>query len=324
MRVSRINQAMLRAFLNNNGGPSNSNKPLEDWRGFLAEQTGESGSLYDLETIWLRQQRAAGNTVGDLWRSYLPQQGYPASEDGLRAFLQGGKSLYGKILSLPGLVAYYPFNETSGNAINRAPSTFGSFNGTVTGATQGTPGLVGKAYSFDGTNDEVSFGDVPAISDATTLSGVAIVKTNNLTADHNIFGNGTGASAGFNFFADDVGSVSGRTNTFNIVIFDSGGQNCRVEGATNANLGNFIMVGFSFTANVANGLHLYINGTEDANSPVTSANVDDVGNSNNAVKAGQNASGAQDMNGLVQHVIFCTSALSSAQHLQLAQAAGLA
>lgn len=50
---------------------------------------------------------------------------------------------------------YYPLNETSGNAINRAPSTFGTLNGTVTGATQGAAGKVGTAYSFGGDGDRV-------------------------------------------------------------------------------------------------------------------------------------------------------------------------
>ena len=63
------------------------------------------------------------------------------------------------ITGLSGLIAYYPLNETSGDAINRAPDTFGTLNGTVTGATQGVAGQVGNAYSFDGTNDFVSIAD---------------------------------------------------------------------------------------------------------------------------------------------------------------------
>ena len=314
----------LGKFLKNNGVSSNFGKPLEGWRTFLAGQTTERGTLYDLESIWLRQQGATGGTLRDLWVSYLARQGYPGNEDGMRSFLTVGKSLYGEILNTEGLLAYYPLNETSGSAINRAPSTVGTLNGTVSGATQGSAGLVGKAYSFDGTNDEVTLGDVPTISDATTLSVVAIVKTNNLTADHQIIGNGAGISAGFILFADDVASVSGRTNTFNIIVFDSGGQNCRVEGATNANAGNFVMVGFSFSPNVSGGLHLYINGVEDVNSPVTSANVDNVGNSNNDVKIGTDSAGSKDINGKAQHVAVFTSALTAAQHLRLAQIAGLA
>lgn len=60
------------------------------------------------------------------------------------------------IKSLSGLVAYYPLDETSGDAINHAPATFGTLNGTVTGATQGAAGQVGLAYAFDGENDEVT------------------------------------------------------------------------------------------------------------------------------------------------------------------------
>lgn len=67
------------------------------------------------------------------------------------------------ISSLPGLIAYYPLDETSGNAINRAPSTLGTLNGTVSNVTQGVAGLVGRSYSFDGAGDRVIItGIVPA------------------------------------------------------------------------------------------------------------------------------------------------------------------
>lgn len=49
------------------------------------------------------------------------------------------------------LLAYYNFNDISGNALD----SLGISNGTVYGATQGVTGKIGTAYRFDGTNDEV-------------------------------------------------------------------------------------------------------------------------------------------------------------------------
>lgn len=66
-----------------------------------------------------------------------------------------GQTLQDYIKSLSGLLAYYPLDETSGNAINQAPATIGTRDGTVTGATQGVAGQSGLAYSFDGVNDSV-------------------------------------------------------------------------------------------------------------------------------------------------------------------------
>jgi len=53
-----------------------------------------------------------------------------------------------------GLISYWNFDETSGNAID----TVGSNDGTVNGATQGSTGIIGTGYSFDGANDFVDVG----------------------------------------------------------------------------------------------------------------------------------------------------------------------
>jgi hypothetical protein len=53
------------------------------------------------------------------------------------------------------LVAYYDFDETSGDLLDK----FGSADGTLYGATQGQTGKINNAYLFDGTNDSIGFGD---------------------------------------------------------------------------------------------------------------------------------------------------------------------
>lgn len=54
------------------------------------------------------------------------------------------------------LVGYWELDETSGSYAY--DSTAYNRNGTISGATQGVPGVYGTAYSFDGSNDYVNFG----------------------------------------------------------------------------------------------------------------------------------------------------------------------
>jgi hypothetical protein len=56
-------------------------------------------------------------------------------------------------------VAYYKFDETSGSTADNAEGT-ASYDGTISGATINQTGKMGKAFSFDGTDDEVQFSSV--------------------------------------------------------------------------------------------------------------------------------------------------------------------
>ena len=51
------------------------------------------------------------------------------------------------------LVSYYNFDETSGTT---ATDSLSANAGTITGATINQTGIIGKAYSFDGTGDYVT------------------------------------------------------------------------------------------------------------------------------------------------------------------------
>jgi len=154
-------------------------------------------------------------------------------------------------------------------------------------------------YIFDGTDDSIHWGDIPALSDATTLSCSAWVWNDNLTQDHAILSNSS-TGAGFLWFTDDV-TGSGRTDTYRIVIQESsgaGGSAAGIDGATGAATANaWQVVGFSFTGSSSTGLRLYVGGTEDANSPVTTAAVADVGFSNGNITIGERVGGTIDRAG---------------------------
>ena len=71
-----------------------------------------------------------------------------------------------------GLMAYYKFDEASGNLINQAAAVGSTDeiagNGSNTGVTYSVSGKIGNAYSYDGTND---FTTVNALHTSTTTSG---------------------------------------------------------------------------------------------------------------------------------------------------------
>lgn len=175
------------------------------------------------------------------------------------------------------------------------------------------------AYSFDGNGDSVHWGDRPVISDATTLTGCGWCYNANLTTDHYIVGNraADGINAGFELFTDDVGFITGRTNTYNIAV-DDGANDVFIEGATNAALQDtWQHVLFSFSPNVASGLELWIDGVEDANSPVSTVSVDHVGQSNEVIQAGEKANGTRDRNGRLAEIAFWDRVLSDAEKTAL-------
>jgi len=66
-------------------------------------------------------------------------------------------SLCGAARALPSMVAYWKFNEGSGNT---AYDSAGAHNGTIYGATW-TAGVVGTALNFDGINDYLNVADSP-------------------------------------------------------------------------------------------------------------------------------------------------------------------
>lgn len=79
------------------------------------------------------------------------------------------KRLYNYITRLPNLKAYYPMWEQDGNVChNYAPETRGTLNGTITGATVGQSGQIGKAYSFDSDDDQLNFGNI--LTDSSKIS----------------------------------------------------------------------------------------------------------------------------------------------------------
>jgi len=139
--------------------------------------------------------------------------------------------------------------------------------------------------------DYITFGDIPAIDDATVLSISSLVWNDNTTQDHAVIATlESGVDQGFMLWTDDVAGVSGRTNTYAWYVQESpgaGGTSARLEGATDAAVANaWQHVFVSFQANTAGGMQLWVGGAEDANSPINTTNIDNAGSVNNAVLLG--------------------------------------
>ncbi|KKP92726.1 MAG: hypothetical protein UR96_C0006G0002 [candidate division WS6 bacterium GW2011_GWC1_36_11] len=130
------------------------------------------------------------------------------------------------------------------------------------------------ALVFDGNDDHIVVDDVALIDSLTSFSTCAWVNNDTMTTDSMIWSKVDNSTwSGIMFVKDIVGQVSGRTNMYKIWA----GQNSAaafIEGATNsATTGAWQHVCATYTANSATGLRLYVNGVEDANSPVSTVGI---------------------------------------------------
>src|SRR3989344_665420 len=217
-----------------------------------------------------------------------------------------------------GLVGYWTMDGSKVNwATGAVTDNSGQGNtGTIVGMATSTGvaiGKIGQALNFDGVDDYVDAGDIAAVDTATTLSGCAWVYHNTLTADNAIISK-INTIDGWILFRDDVAAVSERTDTYTIFLADSVDTNeQRIESATNASKATtWTHVCFTFKAADSSGLRLYVNGTEDANSPVSTASIGAINADVATFRIGSRSSnGALPLNGLIDEVRVYNRALSA-------------
>jgi hypothetical protein len=235
-------------------------------------------------------------------------------------------SVVGKTITQPagsslstGLVGHWTFDgkDLIQNVADRSGNgNHGKMTGFTSTSSATVLGKLGQGLQFDGSDDYVNGGDIATIDDATSLSGCAWVKPDALTADNTIISKISGVSDGFWFWRDDVGSVSGRTDIFAIYVAESTGTGAaRIESVVNASkLNIWTHVCFTYVDNTAiNGLHLYINGVEDANSPVSTADLIGINAGTNIFNIGALSSGASTFSGSVDDVRVYSRVLSPSE-----------
>lgn len=191
-------------------------------------------------------------------------------------------------------------------------------NGTLTnGATYTSSSKIGPyALSLDGTNDYVTYGNVAAITNPSAFTACSWIYTTNTTADHYIMNKAGVASQGFIMFFDDVGQA-GRTDTITFLTSSSLGVGARTEAASNSVPANtWVHVCGTWVPNSSTGMHLYVNGTEDANSPVSTIGQLDMQSTLSDFNVGRRSDGIYWI-GRIDETRVYNRALSAADVLEL-------
>src|SRR3990167_1501858 len=179
-------------------------------------------------------------------------------------------------------------------------------------------GVSYAARDFDGVNDQISWGSLSQITNLSTISFSCWIYSTNVTADHAVF---NFTNDRMNLYQDDVGSASGRTDMFKIHIRESSTISfAEIEGTTNsAKVNQWQHVFISFTPNVAGGLQLWVDGVEDAQSPVTTSAVDDIGWSGDTMYFGEDPRSSRDRNGKMAECAWWNRVLTDSEIIALSK-----
>ena len=217
------------------------------------------------------------------------------------------------------IVLYMPFdaNLSQTTVYDYSPN---DNDGTIIGdAHFVNEGIYGGAFSFDGINGNISMGDASFIDDAPNLSVSLWMQTENIDVDgmlltKGVFSTGTPIV----LWRDEVAGISSRTNTISLIIRgDSAGV--RLEGATDAlNDKNWHHISFTFQGGSSTGLRLYIDGVEDANSPVDVSSIPVILDNTNNLLIGSATDGVE-FNGTIDEVMILDYFLNSSDILIIYQ-----
>lgn len=220
------------------------------------------------------------------------------------------KRLYDAILHL-NPVAYYPLNELrSSIALNHAPQTRYTLNGTVTGAIPGQPGKCGKAYSFDGDNDNINISDNAILNfgASTDFSLFCLFRTGVTGTDKLLIGKGSGAST----YKLRIGSG----NNLFVTIGDGTAISSTGGGSVCDDKWHIGAASFDRDGNA----QVYLDGYPYGNA----LNISGEGNIDvaQALRIGENVGGTADYNGFLQHCGILNRIMSVSEMLNIARLVG--
>lgn len=220
------------------------------------------------------------------------------------------------------LLAYWPMQEYSdGSAqVDRVDFSGNGYDLTDTVTTPSAVGKVGNCADFEATNSEyLSRNHV--IGHDTDFSISVWVKMEAVPSDDvQIYAEGlVGSQNNIWLFRDDVGSGtgSGRDNTVAFACWGTGNNIVKVtcaDGAFNDTNWHHLVV----TCELNNELRVYIDGAEDANSPVSFpyATLDD-STASVVTTVGSQTDGTSNWDGLIDEVRIYDDALTPAEVLFL-------
>ncbi len=203
------------------------------------------------------------------------------------------------VYSSTDLVAQWNFNETSGITANNdaegtsCGGTPADCDGTLSGFdstasqdadpdsswTANNRRWGAGALQFDNIDSYVNIGDIATVDSATALSACAWVKHRTTSDDDHIISKIDNVNwDGFMFLRDETGQETSRTDIYKIWIGDNADADVAyIESTTNSgNNYDWNHVCFTYTANAASGLRLYVNGIEDPFSPASTVGISSI------------------------------------------------
>jgi hypothetical protein len=217
-----------------------------------------------------------------------------------------------KYFQIPGCVAYYKLDGTTGPVIDSVAGN----NGTNVGAIRGVTGKIGDAFSFDGVNDYITVPNSTENENLAqgdfTVSAWIKHSTNTPSSPERILSKraliASGSTEGWIFYIDTSGNV---------------GINC-VNSSTNAITASTTSV-LDDAWHLAVGVYtqstrtykIYIDGVDESTS-IISGGADPASDSSNTLNIGANSTLSDGyFDGTIDEVGLLDTALTAAQVLEL-------
>jgi PKD repeat protein len=198
--------------------------------------------------------------------------------------------------ALPGPVAAYNFDETTGTTVADA-SGFGN-TGTITGATHVTTGKYSGALSFNGTSNFVTVADANSLDLTTGMTIEAWINPSVATGTRDvIIKEGTGVDIYNLYYRDDAGKPEGN-------VFVGGSNRTALGTSIPINTWTHLAATYNGTA-----LQLFINGVSVASTTVTGA----ITTSNGVLRIGGNGLWGEWFQGMIDDVRIYSRALTTSE-----------
>lgn len=204
-----------------------------------------------------------------------------------------------------------------GKLINDTPFTYVGIGAGATFTDDGSC-QEGNCYSFNGTTNNFSFGDVAQVDTFTNFSMCAWVYHDSLTNDDWIMGKSNGSfTDGWFFFRDDSGG--GETDGYKMGVGENGSSDSvNNNTVTNSSVvDTWTHVCTTFEATSATGSNIYINGVLDANSPVDCSDVAGFNSGATNLLIGQAADGGRNFAGAIDEMLLIERVLTADEVLDI-------
>lgn len=174
------------------------------------------------------------------------------------------------------------------------------------------------ARDFDGAGDFIEFPNNADLDGATQVTFSGWVWQDAVTNDDAVFDTGTdGTSHRWGLYFDDVGSVSGRTDTFKMLLGD-GVDTLNQEWSTNAGVAG-AWQHLVLTMNAGVEVSFWVNGVEDALSPVAIPAIGAISMNGSVIRFGNMFNAGDDRDGRMAELSFWDRILTDSEIVSLSK-----